>query len=174
MRSTTKLVVAIGGLALSLTAGAGIASAAPDVSAIVNSTCTYPQVMAALNAQSPQMAKQISGNPAANAWLQALINSGPEPLVLFGLLFLTAFMITGTIAINVGPLTSASVPPAIAATATGLVVGIGEMVGGAIAPAVAGAMADSLGIAVIFKIAAVAIGVSILVVGFGIREPERR
>jgi|SRR5690242_5692657 hemophore-related protein len=78
MRSTTKLVVAIGGLALSLTAGAGIASAAPDVSAIVNSTCTYPQVMAALNAQSPQMAKQISGNPAANAWLQALINSGPD------------------------------------------------------------------------------------------------
>jgi fucose permease len=71
-------------------------------------------------------------------------------------------------------LTSASVPPAIAATATGLVVGIGEMVGGAIAPAVAGGMADSLGIAVIFKIAAFAIGVSILVVGFGIREPERR
>jgi hemophore-related protein len=78
MRSTTKLVVAIGGLALSLTAGAGIASAAPDVSAIVNSTCTYPQVMAALNAQSPQMAKQISGNPAANAWLQTLINSSPD------------------------------------------------------------------------------------------------
>jgi hypothetical protein len=110
----------------------------------------------------------------AFAGLLALINSGPEPAVLFGLLFLTAFMITGTIAINVGPLTSASVPPAIAATATGLVVGIGEMVGGAIAPAVAGGMADSLGIAVIFKIAAFAIGVSILVVGFGIREPERR
>jgi hypothetical protein len=35
-------------------------------------------------------------------------------------------------------------------------------------------VADALGIAVIFKIAAIAIGVSILVVGFGIREPERR
>lgn len=110
----------------------------------------------------------------AFAGLVALINSGPAPAILFGLLFLTAFMITGAIAINVGPLTSASVPPAIAATATGLVVGIGEMVGGAIAPAVAGGVADKLGIAVIFKIAAAAIGVSILAVGFGIREPERQ
>jgi len=48
------------------------------------------------------------------------------------------------------------------------------MVGGAIAPAVAGGVADTLGIAVIFKIAAAAIAIAILVVGFGIREPERK
>lgn len=108
----------------------------------------------------------------AGSW--AVMNVDLKPDVLFGMLFLIAFMISGVTAINVGPLTSASVPPAIAATATGLVIGVGEMVGGAIAPAIAGGMADSMGIEVIFKITTVAIGVSILVVAFGIREPERR
>lgn len=78
MLSSTKLAVAVGGLALTLTAGAGIASAEPDVGVIVNSTCTYPQVMAALNAQSPDLANQLSANPAATAWLQSLIASPPD------------------------------------------------------------------------------------------------
>ena len=51
MPLTTRSIVGAGGLLLSLIAGGGIASAAPDVSALSNSTCTYPQVMAALNAQ---------------------------------------------------------------------------------------------------------------------------
>ena len=46
--SLTRLAVAVGGLALSLTAGAGVASADPDLGPIVNTTCSYPQVMAAL------------------------------------------------------------------------------------------------------------------------------
>ena len=73
MLSTTKLIVASGGLALSLTAGAGIASAGPDVSPIINSTCTYPQVVAALNAQDSGLAAQLSQTPAAQGWLQALV-----------------------------------------------------------------------------------------------------
>jgi hemophore-related protein len=76
--SLTKLAVAVGGLSVALTTGAGIASAQPDASAIINSTCTYPQVMAALNAEDPQMAGQVSSNPALVAGLQNLIASGPE------------------------------------------------------------------------------------------------
>jgi hemophore-related protein len=78
MLSTTKLVVALGGLVLSLTVGAGIASAGPDLGAIVNSTCSYPQVMAALNAQSPDAAGELSANPLANMWLQQLMASPPD------------------------------------------------------------------------------------------------
>jgi hemophore-related protein len=78
MLSTTKLIVASSGVALAMTTGAEIASAEPDVGVIINSTCSYPQVMAALNAQDPAMAKQISTNPAANGWLQQLISSGPD------------------------------------------------------------------------------------------------
>jgi hemophore-related protein len=78
MLSTTKLIVASGGVALALTTGAGIASAQPDVELIVNSTCTYPQVMAALKAQDPRMAKQVSGNPALTAGLQQLVADSPD------------------------------------------------------------------------------------------------
>jgi hemophore-related protein len=78
MLSRTKLVVAFTGLALSLSAGAGIASATPDASAIVNSTCTYPQVMAALNDQSPETANELNANPLAVGWLQGLVAAPPD------------------------------------------------------------------------------------------------
>lgn len=78
MLSTIRLVVAAAGVVASLTAGVGIASAQSDVEVIVNSSCTYPQVMAALKAQSPDVAKQLSANPAAVAWLQQLIASPPD------------------------------------------------------------------------------------------------
>ncbi len=78
MLSRTKLVVAFAGLALSLSAGAGIASATPDVSAIVNSTCTYPQVMAALNDQNPGVANELNANPLAVGWLQGLVAAPPD------------------------------------------------------------------------------------------------
>lgn len=74
----TRLAAGSCGLALSLVAGGGIASAVPDVSPIINSTCTYPQVMAALTAESPDAANQVSSNPIANAWLQQLVASPPE------------------------------------------------------------------------------------------------
>jgi hypothetical protein len=52
----TRFTVAVGGLALSLTAGAGIASATPDLGPAVNTTCTYDQLVAALNAEDPTVA----------------------------------------------------------------------------------------------------------------------
>jgi hemophore-related protein len=78
MQSTMKLVVAVGGLSLALSTGAGIASAEPDMSPIINSTCNYSQVMAALNAEDPATAAQVSANPALVAGLQNLIASPPE------------------------------------------------------------------------------------------------
>jgi MFS family permease len=105
--------------------------------------------------------------------LVALMNLGASILPLFATMFISTGMIAGAVAINVGPLTSASVPPAIAATATGLVVGVGEIVGGAVAPAIAGGLADTMGIPIILKIATIAIGLAVLVVAFGVREPKR-
>jgi hemophore-related protein len=78
MLSRTKLVVAFAGLALSLSSGAGIASAEPNVSAIINSTCTYPQVMAALNDQNPGIANELNANPLAVGWLQGLVAAPPD------------------------------------------------------------------------------------------------
>ncbi|MGV0715484.1 hemophore-related protein [Mycolicibacterium sp. XJ662] len=82
MRSTTKLAFASGGLAMLLATGAGmgagIASAQPDIDTIVYSNCTYPQVVAALNAESPALARQLESAPAATGWLKSLIAAGPE------------------------------------------------------------------------------------------------
>jgi hemophore-related protein len=77
MLSRTKAVVAATGLALSMSTGAGIAAAQPDVSAIVNSTCTYPQVIAALSDQSPGTAAELDATPMAAAWLQGLVAAPP-------------------------------------------------------------------------------------------------
>lgn len=78
MLSRTKLFVGCACLALSLSTGAGIASAEPNVSAIVNSTCTYPQVMAALNDQNPGIANELNANPLAVGWLQGLVAAPPN------------------------------------------------------------------------------------------------
>jgi hemophore-related protein len=78
MLSKSKLVVCCAGLVLSLGAGTGIASAQPDVSAIVNSTCTYPQIMAALNDQNPAAASELNGNLLSVLWLQRLVASPPD------------------------------------------------------------------------------------------------
>jgi hemophore-related protein len=78
MLSTTKLVVCFAGFAFSLSAGVGIASAQPDVSAIVNSTCTYPQIMAALNDQNPEVASELNANVLSTLWLQSLVAAGPD------------------------------------------------------------------------------------------------
>jgi hemophore-related protein len=79
MLPRTKLVVtSCAGLALALSNGAGIASATPDASAIINSTCTYPQVMAALNDQSPETANEVNTNPVAAGWLQGLVAAPPD------------------------------------------------------------------------------------------------
>ena len=48
-RSLTRLGVTVGGLALTLTAAAGIASADPDYGPMINTTCTYDQAVAALS-----------------------------------------------------------------------------------------------------------------------------
>ena len=75
--SSTKLVVGVGGLALSLTTAVGVVSAEPDASPIINTTCSYPQVVAALNAQSPELAYEVNTNPMVQSTLQNFLASPP-------------------------------------------------------------------------------------------------
>jgi hemophore-related protein len=74
MTWTTRLIVACGGLAAAVTAATGTAAAQPDVDAVVNSTCTYPQVTAALNEQAPD----VAADPVVNGWVQQLVASPPD------------------------------------------------------------------------------------------------
>ena len=76
--SLTRLAAAVAGLALSLTVGAGVASADPDLGPIVNTTCSYPQVMAALNAQDPAAAAQFNSSSMAQSGLQRFLAAPPS------------------------------------------------------------------------------------------------
>ena len=77
-RPLTGLAVAVAGLALSLAAAAGVASADPDLGPIVNTTCNYGQVMAALNAQNPAAAAQLTASPFAVNYLRNFLASAPS------------------------------------------------------------------------------------------------
>jgi hemophore-related protein len=77
MAFTNRMIAGTSGVLLSLIAGSGIASAFPDPTPIINSTCSYPQVMAALNAQDPALAAQLQANPMATGWMHQLVNAGP-------------------------------------------------------------------------------------------------
>jgi hemophore-related protein len=76
--SLTKLAVAVGGLALSLTAGAGVASADPDLGPIVNTTCSYDQFVAALNAQNPGAAAAFNSSPRMQSGLRQFLAAPPD------------------------------------------------------------------------------------------------
>jgi len=92
---------------------------------------------------------------AASVWI--FINSPADPVRLFLVLAgITAFAFT-VLYINVGPLAMESVPPHIAATAVGVIVGTGEIFGGGIAPAFAGYIAKGYGIEKVFTVALVAL-----------------
>ena len=69
------MVVAATGMALSLGLSSGIASAQPDVTPVVTTTCSYDQVIAALNDHSPGSAAEFTGNPVAVGWLHQFLGA---------------------------------------------------------------------------------------------------
>jgi hemophore-related protein len=76
--SLTKLAAAVGGLAVSITGGASVASADPDLGPVINTTCNYSQVVSALNAQTPAAASQLNASPSAQAALRGFLDSSPD------------------------------------------------------------------------------------------------
>ena len=110
----------------------------------------------------------------AVATLAAIALLEPGQLALAALLAVDSAMISGVVATNIGPLLNASVTPKIAATATGIVVGFGEIMGGAVAPALAGGIAEAHGIHTVPYVSPVAAALGLVVVLFGLKEPPRR
>lgn len=73
-----NIVIAAGAAIAGLCLSGAVASAAPNYDAIANSTCTYPQVMAALNSEAPQTAQELNSSPMATSWVQNLVASPPD------------------------------------------------------------------------------------------------
>lgn len=75
---STRLGAAVGGLTLWLTTGIGFASADPDLDPVINTTCSYSQVVSAINAQNPAVAAGLSASPSSQAALRGFLVSSPE------------------------------------------------------------------------------------------------
>jgi predicted MFS family arabinose efflux permease len=84
--------------------------------------------------------------PIAGAAIFAMPHAGADPRALFASLFLAMMCMFGLTTLTVGPITEESVPPGLAASATGLVIAVGEFFGGGIAPVLVGHIATIFGI----------------------------
>jgi len=91
----------------------------------------------------PALVAAFLGGAAA---LAALVLTAHTPLPLFALLFLAAFCCCGANALLAGPVAGEAVPYTLSSTAMGLVVGLGEIFGGGIAPSIAGRIAVTTGL----------------------------
>lgn len=71
---------------------------------------------------------------------------GPQPLVLFAVLFVASFFTLGLVSLLSGPVATEAAPVGLVSTSIGVVVGVGEIFGGGIAPAMGGYVAAHFGI----------------------------
>lgn len=103
--------------------------------------------------------------------LVLLANAGASVPLLFGLLFAVHFFNNALITLTVGPLSTEAVPTTLMATASGLVIAVGELFGGGLAPVVVGHAAQRFGIEHVLwlPIAAVALGFFLCL---SIRDPR--
>lgn len=100
----------------------------------------------------------------------AMSQVGAQPWVLFGWLFMIMFCVMGAITVTVGPLAASSLPPGMAATASGMVIAAGEFFGGGVAPILAGAVVERGGLPMLFPLAAIGLGVGVIAAAM-LREP---
>src|ERR1700739_417544 len=73
---SAKLLLTFGGLGLWL--ATGIAPQSPDPGPIVNTTCSYTQVVAALQAKAPDIANALTADPKAQAGLRQFLALSPD------------------------------------------------------------------------------------------------
>jgi predicted MFS family arabinose efflux permease len=97
----------------------------------------------------------------ASLWL--LSKTGAQPTMLFAWLFMVHFFNNALITLTVGPLCSETVPPALMATASGVVIAIGELIGGGLTPIVVGQIAQRIGIEHILSVPCAAMVLALIV-----------
>lgn len=107
--------------------------------------------------RKPVMVTCVVGAFAALCWLARL---GPDPTALFFGLLITIFFVFSMITLTVGPISAEAVPASLMTTASGFVIGVGEVFGGGVAPSLAGYVAKHFGIQYIMQL-----GMGALVVG---------
>jgi predicted MFS family arabinose efflux permease len=96
------------------------------------------------------------------ASLILLMNTGAAVGALFGCLFMVHFFNNALITLTVGPLCSEAVPARLMATASGLVIAVGELFGGGLAPVIVGRTAQRFGIDQVLWLPIAMVGIGFL------------
>lgn len=96
-------------------------------------------------------------------------HTGPNPSLLFALLFGTTIFAFGLFALITGPIATEAAPLGLISLAAGIIIGVGEIFGGGVAPFIAGAIAQNYGIQFVldFALGGLSLGV---VVSLFLRE----
>lgn len=118
---------------------------------------------------APAMSDRVGRRPTmlvialcTMASLFALRLSPADPARLFGTLLVVAFFLYGLLTTTVGPLAVESVPVALRATASGVVIAVAELLGGGLSPIMAGYVAHHVGVGSIFWLAIGGVGAGFL------------
>jgi sugar phosphate permease len=69
-----------------------------------------------------------------------------SPVFLFATLFLASACIIGSLVMLDGPIATETVPAPMIGAASGIIIGIGEIFGGGVAPVISGIVAENFGI----------------------------
>ncbi len=88
----------------------------------------------------------VTGFALTAGLIWVLTQTGANPTLLFGLLFLISMGCLGLVALITGPISTESAPVGLVSSAIGIVVGAGEIFGGGVAPSFAGFIAQHYGI----------------------------
>jgi predicted MFS family arabinose efflux permease len=110
--------------------------------------------------RKPVMILSSLGTAVSLLLLNAL---GPDVPLLFAALFMVHFFNNSAITLTVGPICSETVPAALMATASGTVIAAGELLGGGLAPIVAGQFAERFGLGYLLWLP-----IGAICVGFGL------
>jgi predicted MFS family arabinose efflux permease len=143
------------------------------MSAIGFGAMTGTIVLSALSDRIGRRPVMLISSVGALAGLGLLGLLGANELALFACLFAIHFFNNALITMTVGPLAVESVPAGLMTTASGLVIAVGELLGGGLAPIVGGQVAERFGIEHVLRlpVAMMAVGV---VLCAGLRETATR
>jgi MFS family permease len=108
----------------------------------------------------------ILGFAATAVMLRLFIAVGPNPAMLFGLLFMVSLFCLGLVSLLTGPIATESAPAGLVSSAVGIVVGAGEIFGGGVAPSLAGFIAQHYGIRNILYLALAGVAAGVVVCFF--------
>ena len=116
----------------------------------------------------------VIGFVCASVLLYLFSNTGPNPTLLFVLLFGVAVFAMGLLSLLSGPVATEAAPIGLIASTIGFVSGVGETFGGGVAPVVAGFIAQHFGLARTLDFALYSLAIGAIVALFLVETAPRR